>query len=176
MTDPAPSPAPSSPSPPPDKNAIQTDESATDTQSQPASSPASPRASSSESAAPEENGPQDNGPREALATLPSHRIQFESQANILTADSLEILDEIAEILIRYPETELVIEGHTDSTGTPEENLALSLLRATTVRDYLVKKGVSIYSLRAIGYGEGAPIADNRTAEGRATNRRIEFTF
>jgi outer membrane protein OmpA-like peptidoglycan-associated protein len=114
--------------------------------------------------------------KRALAELPSLRILFESQSNVLTAESLDILDQIAAVLIRFPETKVAIEGHTDSTGPSDANLELSLLRATTVRDYLIEKGVSVYNLRALGFGEEVPLADNRTAEGRAINRRIDFTF
>jgi outer membrane protein OmpA-like peptidoglycan-associated protein len=114
--------------------------------------------------------------KQAFAELPNLRILFESQSNILTPESLDTLDKIAGILIRFPDSNVAIEGHTDSTGTNEENLQLSLLRATTVRDYLIEKGVSVYNLRALGFGEEVPIANNQTAEGRAINRRIEFTF
>jgi len=58
----------------------------------------------------------------------------------------------------------------------ESNLALSLARATTVRSYLVDRGVSVFMLRAKGFGENMPIAENESAAGRATNRRIEFKF
>jgi len=114
--------------------------------------------------------------RSALSELPTLRILFETDVNVLTPESQDVLDQIASILVRFPDTNVAIEGHTDTTGDSELNLGLSLLRATTVRDYLIGKGVSIYNLRALGFGEEVPIADNQTAEGRAINRRIEFTF
>ena len=114
--------------------------------------------------------------RNALSELPSLRILFETDVNVLTADSQNVLNQVADALLRFPDTSVAIEGHTDSTGDQSLNLELSLLRATTVRDYLIDKGVSVYSLRALGFGEEVPIADNQTAEGRAINRRIEFTF
>ncbi len=114
--------------------------------------------------------------RTALSELPTLRILFETDVNVLTAKSQIVLDQIADALMRFPDTSVAIEGHTDATGDQTLNLELSLLRATTVRDYLIDKGVSVYSLRALGFGEEVPIADNQTAEGRAINRRIEFTF
>ena len=96
--------------------------------------------------------------------------------NVLTSESLKILDGIAEVLLQFPGMEIIIKGHTDSTGEPEANLQLSLLRAVAVRDYLVEKGVSPNTLRAMGFGEAFPVADNQTAKGRSANRRIEFTY
>jgi outer membrane protein OmpA-like peptidoglycan-associated protein len=116
------------------------------------------------------------GLQQALQDLPSLRILFGTEGNRLTVDSLDILDQIAETIIQYPDTQVIIEGHTDATGEPDHNLRLSLLRATTVRDYLIRQGVSVYSLRAIGLGEAVPLIPNSNPEGRAKNRRIEFTF
>jgi len=87
-----------------------------------------------------------------------------------------VLNQIADILLAFPEAIVSIDGHTDSTGNNEENLKLSLSRAVAVRSYLVEQGVSAFNLKAKGFGEEIPIADNRTVNGRATNRRIEFTF
>lgn len=114
--------------------------------------------------------------RQALQDLPSLRILFGTEGNRLTIDSLDVLDQIAETIIQYPDTQVVIEGHTDATGELDQNLQLSLLRATTVRDYLIRQGVSVYNLRAIGVGEAVPLVSNDSPEGRAKNRRIEFTF
>ncbi len=111
-----------------------------------------------------------------MAALPSLQILFGTHDNALTPESLDILDQIAAILVRFPDSKVAIKGHTDATGDFDDNLRLSLLRATTVRDYLIDKGVSGQNLRALGYGEQMPIADNATPEGRAINRRIEFTF
>ena len=68
-----------------------------------------------------------------------------------------------------------IGGHTDNVGKPAPNQALSEARATAVRDYLVSKGVAKEALTAAGYGDTKAVADNATAEGKAKNRRIEFT-
>ena len=101
---------------------------------------------------------------------------FESESDVIAEQSLEVLNKIANVLIRFPETPLSIEGHTDSTGSTEANLALSLERAIAVRAYLVERGVPILNLRARGFGEEVPIESNQTSNGRATNRRIEFKF
>ncbi len=92
---------------------------------------------------------------------------------MITASSQK---QVADVLISFPDTTVSIEGHTDSTGANEANLILSLSRATTVRSFLVERGVSVFNLRAKGFGEEIPIADNRTPDGRAVNRRIEFKF
>ncbi|MFK7861686.1 MAG: OmpA family protein [Granulosicoccus sp.] len=114
--------------------------------------------------------------QKALSDLPTLRILFQSSSSVIAEESLSVLDEIADVLIAFPETVVTIEGHTDSTGSNEINLELSLSRATSVRSYLVDRGVSVFMLRAKGLGEEIPIADNNTASGRAINRRIEFKF
>ena len=81
---------------------------------------------------------------------------------------------VAEILKRYPETLVTIEGHTDSTGTVESNQELSEKRSRTVFDILVQNGVSPMRLSMRGYGERFPIADNATVKGRQVNRRVQM--
>ena len=84
------------------------------------------------------------------------------------------LIEVANILKQYPETVILIEGHTDSVGTEAYNLDLSNRRANAVKNILVQNGVSSTRLEAIGYGESKPIASNETADGRQKNRRVEI--
>ena len=112
--------------------------------------------------------------KNAFNDLPSMDILFESSSDILTIESLDVLDSIADVLVNHPDIPIRIEGHTDASGTKQDNLILSQLRANSVRDYLVDRGVSIYRLKAYGFGEGVPISDNSTPDGRADNRRIEF--
>ena len=69
---------------------------------------------------------------------------------------------------------LTIEGHTDSKGTDEYNMTLSQKRANAVRAYLIEKGIAESRLKATGFGETTPIADNNTSAGRAKNRRVEL--
>lgn len=84
------------------------------------------------------------------------------------------LDRIAEIMNRYPQTDIVIAGHTDSVGAPQYNLDLSLRRANAVADYLMSQGVARLRLSTEGRGQLEPVASNETAAGRMQNRRVEI--
>jgi outer membrane protein OmpA-like peptidoglycan-associated protein len=77
-------------------------------------------------------------------------------------------------LMANPNIRVTIEGHCDSIGTSEYNLALGERRANSVRDYLTSRGISQDRMRTVSYGEDRPIADNKTAEGRAMNRRAHL--
>ncbi|MBN1984202.1 MAG: OmpA family protein [Chitinivibrionales bacterium] len=101
-------------------------------------------------------------------------VNFESGKAVLLFGSYKVLDEIAESLVEWPEVRVEIQGHTDNTGKPAKNLELSQQRAETVRQYLIGKGVAADRLTAVGYGKERPIADNKTASGRAQNRRVEL--
>lgn len=112
--------------------------------------------------------------RGTVITL-SGEVIFETGRAVLLSSALRRLDEVAQALADASvETEIVIEGHTDSRGTLESNQVLSQLRADAVRSYLITRGVSGTILRAVGMGESRPMADNGSAEGRATNRRVEI--
>jgi outer membrane protein OmpA-like peptidoglycan-associated protein len=69
---------------------------------------------------------------------------------------------------------MVVEGHTDSQGKESENIELGTKRAQAVRDYIVSRGVAADKISSTGIGQARPIADNKTAEGRAQNRRVEI--
>jgi OOP family OmpA-OmpF porin len=99
-------------------------------------------------------------------------VTFEHDSAQLTADSRPILAGVAADLKRYPRLRVEVQGHTDSSGADQYNLALSDRRANSVREFLVAEGVAASQVTARGYGEAQPVADNRTAEGRATNRRV----
>lgn len=102
-------------------------------------------------------------------------IHFESGKSTITPDSYSILDEAAKILKENPNLKVEIGGHTDSVGSDSYNMRLSFDRANAVRQYLISvHGIDPSRLIAKGYGETMPIADNKTKEGRAKNRRIEF--
>ena len=100
-------------------------------------------------------------------------LRFGVDDDIMDARSLQLLDRAAEALAGAPEvTRVRIEGHADSDASEEYNLDLSTRRARAVLTYLLYKGVGEPRLEAIGFGEGDPIASNRTAEGKAANRRV----
>lgn len=86
------------------------------------------------------------------------------------------LSKLAVILNKYQDTNILLEGHTDSTGTAEHNLELSRLRAESVGNYLTSLGVNPARFTITGYGETQPIAENATLEGRQLNRRVEVAI
>jgi outer membrane protein OmpA-like peptidoglycan-associated protein len=111
------------------------------------------------------------------------RVSFSSQflftpgRSDLQPGSGKILDQLISLLSAYPTNKVLIEGHTDSTGDATMNLKLSELRATSVRDYLIKKGgYETSRFQVIGYGDTRPVADNKTKAGRSLNRRVEVTI
>lgn len=101
-------------------------------------------------------------------------IGFTSSSYNLDASIHNTLRGVARILVEYPDTSLVIEGHTDSTGSDTTNQILSERRAESVRSYLVSQGVAAGRAVARGNGERYPLCINSTTEGRACNRRVEI--
>ena len=101
-------------------------------------------------------------------------ILFDYNMATLKPEAKTILDKVAEVLILHPSLDIEVSGHTDNTGKPENNMTLSELRAKSVVDYLISKGVDPDRLSYIGYGSAKPIAPNTTEEGRALNRRVEI--
>ncbi|NCT10246.1 MAG: OmpA family protein [Flavobacteriia bacterium] len=100
------------------------------------------------------------------------QILFNSGRSEFKPGVTEKLDGIVEVMNKYSKANFVIEGHTDSDGSAALNSKLSKQRAMAVRDYLVRKGIATTRLDAQGFGEGQPIASNKTAEGKAQNRRV----
>jgi outer membrane protein OmpA-like peptidoglycan-associated protein len=103
-------------------------------------------------------------------------ILFASSKYDLMQNAKDNISNLANSLNKYPNTDVMIIGHTDSDGTDEYNLALSLNRAESVKNYAVSKGVNINRLKVIGKGETEPIATNLTVEGKASNRRVEIVI
>jgi len=102
---------------------------------------------------------------------------FATNKAIIQRRSFRMLDQVARVIRQHPEIEkIVIEGHSDNVGNAEANRRLSLARAQSVKDYLVKKGVEATRLEAKGYGPDRPLLSNATAKGRAANRRVAFTI
>jgi OOP family OmpA-OmpF porin len=99
-------------------------------------------------------------------------LQFDINKDNIDREDREKLSVVEIFMKKYPDTTAVIEGHTDEVGTNEENMRLSQRRAESVVNYLVERGIARSRLRAVGYGETRPIADNRTEIGKRLNRRI----
>ena len=89
--------------------------------------------------------------------------------------SIDVLERIYEILRHHPDAQVKVTGHTDAKGSESFNLALSEMRAQTVVNYLVKRGLNAEQFEVIGKGETEPVATNATPEGRAANRRVVFS-
>ncbi len=99
-------------------------------------------------------------------------VTFESSKAVLIGSSFVVLDEVAASLLAWPEENIEIQGHTDSSGSAEFNQKISQERADAVRDYLISKGVPASQVTSVGYGEDKPIADNTSSAGKAANRRV----
>ncbi|MCP9750836.1 OmpA family protein [Ferruginibacter sp. HRS2-29] len=98
---------------------------------------------------------------------------FETGKATLEESSYNVLNELVAYLVRKDDERIELGGHTDNVGTAANNLKLSQDRANVVRDYLLSKGIAADRVFAKGYGMTQPIESNKTAEGRATNRRTE---
>lgn len=107
-------------------------------------------------------------------TLSNRVVEFESGSATLTLAGRAILDEMGAAIKQLGNPKVQLIGHTDSQGNRQANVALSLARASTVRNYLIEKGIPAEALAASGSGPDQPVASNDTLEGRAKNRRIEF--
>lgn len=101
-------------------------------------------------------------------------VQFEYASSQLKRESYPILDQVADIMMRYPDYYLKVVGHTDNTGNEKRNNALAVARAESCQIYLVEKGIDSRRMSTGGFGSTEPVADNASDEGRALNRRVEF--
>lgn len=101
-------------------------------------------------------------------------VSFDLDSDVVRPGLYNELDRIAQIMIKYPQTSILVEGHTDSTGSEAYNQQLSERRANSVKDLLVQRGVQAYRIDILGYGESRPVATNATPEGRQMNRRVEI--
>lgn len=107
----------------------------------------------------------------------SGSILFASNKYALLNTAMTKLDQVAEALkAQDADKRMVVEGHTDSQGSDRINQPLSVNRASAVRDYLVSRGVDSDKIRAVGMGSSRPLVDNRNAENRANNRRVEIVI
>lgn len=104
----------------------------------------------------------------------SSQVLFAFDKSDLSTDAQASLDKLVIVLNNYPDTDIELQGHTDSKGTEAYNQTLSEKRASSVSGYLVGKGIKQNRLTIKGFGETVPKYTNDTAEGRALNRRVEF--
>lgn len=103
-------------------------------------------------------------------------VRFEFDSSDLTSASQENLGRLVEIFNKYPNTNLLVVGHTDSDGAESYNQTLSEKRAASVESFLKTNGIVASRLNAVGMGETQPRASNETKAGKAQNRRVEFTI
>ena len=101
-------------------------------------------------------------------------ILFETNSSVLKSEAQALLDDVAAVLQKYPETDVLVKGHTDNTGSEGHNQQLSERRSQAVKNYLVTRGVTVARLQALGFGESMPVTSNTSADGRAQNRRVEM--
>ncbi len=101
---------------------------------------------------------------------------FETGKATLQPESYKVLDDLVAYLQRKDDDKIEIGGHTDNVGKPAANIILSQDRAKAVMDYLISKGIDPSRMTAKGYGMTVPVADNKTEDGRAQNRRTEVTI
>jgi outer membrane protein OmpA-like peptidoglycan-associated protein len=101
---------------------------------------------------------------------------FDTNKATIKPVSFPLLDDVASALRDNPKIKVEVQGHTDSQGNDAFNKKLSQQRAESVRNYLIKKGITSDRMDPKGYGEDQPLEDNRTADGRAKNRRVEFVI
>jgi OmpA-OmpF porin, OOP family len=113
-------------------------------------------------------------PLKKEVTFSFDNIQFETSKSVIKAESFAILDQVVRIMQDNPNHLASVQGHTDSQGKPEPNQKLSEARAKACVAYMVGKGIAAARLSSVGFGDKQPIDDNKTAEGRARNRRVEF--
>lgn len=141
--------------------------------------PPDPGPSASSTPVEEKPGPSASTPteeaKEILMTA-FENLNFDTNKDTIKKESYEGLDKLAELLKKETTWKLLIEGHTDSDGSEAYNLDLSKRRAGSAKKYLTDKGVAAGMITSEGYGESKPIADNKTAEGKAKNRRVVFTI
>lgn len=139
----------------------------------------------SEDACPREKGPKTGDPKtngcptsvrvEGQQIVILQQVQFETGKDVIKEESFGLLSQVAGVMLEHPDiVRLAVDGHTDDVGAEKNNLALSQRRAVAVLRWLVEHKVDARRVEARGFGPRRPIADNKTPEGRAKNRRVEF--
>ena len=123
----------------------------------------------------DEDGCPDEVPQPPKKVFVLEGVNFESGKATITQDSYVSLMKVVDIMEAFAETTFEIVGHTDNVGIKEKNMQLSADRAAAVKNFLVEKGIAESRMVTSGKGDTQPVASNKTPEGRAQNRRIEFT-
>jgi outer membrane protein OmpA-like peptidoglycan-associated protein len=113
---------------------------------------------------------------EAIVIRFKEKVLFAYDRSDLNTNAKNSLDKLRTTLLKYPETNITVIGHTDSKGTKQYNQTLSESRANSVASYTSQNGIDKDRMTAIGKGETDPIATNDTEEGSASNRRVEFVI
>ena len=103
-------------------------------------------------------------------------ILFDVNSSVLRQNARSNVNDLARILLKYKDTNILVEGHTDSTGSADHNMELSKSRAGSVSNQLMTQDVNSSRVQVIGYGEEQPAADNGTEVGRQKNRRVEIAI
>lgn len=107
----------------------------------------------------------------------SSEILFPTNSSYLNESSTKNIADVAKVITQKDKSrDILVEGHSDKTGTPEYNLWLSEKRAVSVKNYLVTLGIDGQRIKTAGLGDTKPVADNKTKEGRLENRRVEITL
>jgi len=109
-----------------------------------------------------------------VETMQGRNVEFRTSSAVIRTDSGRLLDAITGVAILCRDYKIVVEGHTDARGSDDINMELSDMRAKSVREYLVGRGVSSNRIDAVGYGETRPINPDTTPEAYLMNRRTEF--
>ena len=113
---------------------------------------------------------------EGIAVTFESGLLYDFDSDVVRSSAAQNLGNLAASLNKYPNTDLLIVGHTDAVGTAEYNQGLSQRRATAAANYLASQGVAAARLRALGRGETEPLATNDTEAGRQLNRRVEIAI
>jgi outer membrane protein OmpA-like peptidoglycan-associated protein len=114
--------------------------------------------------------------QDVLAVSFRSDMMFDVNSAVLNPGAYSEIDRVANVLIRYPQTRVRVEGHTDSTGDEMYNMRLSENRAQSVAGALVSRGIDPARVQPIGFGEGRPLATNATEAGRQLNRRVNVVI
>ena len=113
---------------------------------------------------------------DVLAVTFKSDMLFDSGSAALKPGAYQEVSRVAQVLVKYPETRILVAGHTDGDGSEAMNQELSERRAENVRNALVNQGVAPARIRTVGFGETQPIADNNNAAGKQLNRRVVITI